>query len=985
MKKNPNSKSGLFSSRTILALVFCSVGVSLATFSFAPAKPVSPARQTGLTLAALSPNFTRPPTLAPSTLASPSTLGASLAAPTSPGTPTFGHPIISGVGGYGFEEDIRLDPTDPNIIYTSAPDSLASDTSWIWHSRDGGKTFKWITAGIPFEGKATACAGGGDAELAVDSAGHLYFADLSLANFGVARSDDKGVTFPCSNTGVPDAVVDRQWYATDGDPTNGGSIYLVNDEVGPGGAMCPNSMAPNNVLVMYRSPVNGLGPTAGLAFGPANKITANLSCDEGIMGNDEVSPIATTTGQPDGMGGFAVLPTPVKHIYVIHDDGNLHQIRLGRCFPVAFGAATPNVSDPSGLNCTDILVKELGTTGVRTGANFPTMAIDNAGNLYAVWEQAPIDGSGDVTGDTVLMYSYSTDEGNTWANPIQIDTSGSADGTLHNNVFAWVAAGDDGRVDIAWYGTPGLSNPNDTTCGQNATNPPLPGMGTNENGPDAATGAVWSLWMIQTLNGHAATPTFTTPVRASEHFSHVGTMFTLIGGQCGNRTLGDFLQTRIGPLGEAQISYADSNSINEPLTPHAMYVRQNGGNGVFAASSPVNIPGLTPFNSVTDPTGDGQYEVAGTTSANMPQLDITSSSVSEITTAPCSVAAPCYQVVMQLNNLSLAPTTAQDPDPDLVWLTQWFVPSNTDPNGGKNFFVYAESTNGGALTCYSGEAAALPNGGGVAITYPGATTLPAANCLSTLGPNGTITIDVPLSNVTEPGAIDNRLHEVTASSMTLSEPANTVPSTAGLGGVLFNLIDVAQGYTFDPLLPTTVVSRKMHGLAGNFDIALPRTGPRGIECRAPGQLPTGASGDYQLIFTFADNLVGVGSATVSSHDPLGATGSVTSSSVGPGANQYTVNLSNVSNAQYLTVTLSSLVDTAGNRGNVVSPQLGILIGDTNADGFVNSADISQTKAQSGQTVGASNFREDVNADGFLNSADISLTKSKSGTALPSTP
>jgi len=62
--------------------------------------------------------------------------------------------------------------------------------------------------------------------------------------------------------------------------------------------------------------------------------------------------------------------------------------------------------------------------------------------------------------------------------------------------------------------------------------------------------------------------------------------------------------------------------------------------------------------------------------------------------------------------------------------------------------------------------------------------------------------------------------------------------------------------------------------------------------------------------------------------------------------------------------------------------MGFLIGDTTGDGFVNSADISQTKSQSGNTVTSSNFREDVNTDGFLNSADISLVKSESGTALP---
>jgi hypothetical protein len=961
MKKNPASKSGLLNQRVFLAFGLCSIGALLAMLSFAPAKPALPARQSGLRLATLTPNFTRRSAIAPSNHTSAATPGASLAAPVSPFTPTFGHPIISGIGGYGFEEDIRLDPTDPNIVYTSAPDSASSDTSWIWHSRDGGKTFKWITAGIPFEGKATACAGGGDSELAVDSAGHLYFNDLTVANFSVARSDDKGVTFPCNNTGVPDTGVDRQWYATDGDPVNGGgSIYLTNDEVGPGAPMCGSSTA-NNVLVMYRSAVGGVGATAGLQFGPVNKITANLSCDEGIMGNDEVSPVATTTGKLNP--GPTVLPTAVKHIYVIHDNATLDQIQIGRCFPVAFGAPVVNMSDPSGLNCDNLPVATF--TGFKTGANFPTMAIDNAGDLYAVWSQAPIDGSGNVIGDTVLMYSYSTSEGNTWSTPIQINTSGSSAGTLHNNVFAWIAAGDDGRVDIAWYGTPNVAS--------------------GPAGPDSCTSCYWSLWMVQSLNAHAATPTFTAPILASEHFSHRGSMYTLIGGQTGDRTLGDFLQMRIGPFGEAQISYADSNSINEPLTPHAMYVRQNGGNGVFAASSPVNIPGLTPFNSVTDPTGDGQYEVAGTTSANMPQLDITNSSVTEITTAPCSVAAPCYQVVIQLNNLSLAPTTAQDPDPDLVWLTQWFVPSSTDATGGKNFFVYAESTNGGALTCYSGEAAALPNGGGVLITYPGATTLPAGSCLSTLGPNGTITIDVPLSNVTEPGAIDNRLHEVTASTMTLSEPANTVPSTAGLGGVLFNLIDVAQGYTFDPLLPTSVVSRKMHGLAGNFDIAIPVNGPRGVECRSPGQLPSGASGDYQLIFTFANNLVGVGSATVSGHDPSGGTGSVTTTSMGPGANQYTVNLSNVSNAQYITVTLNSVVDIAGNRSNVISPQMGVLIGDVNANGLVNSTDTSLVQAQSGKLVTVSNFRMDVNANGLINSTDTSIVQSKSGTGLPSSP
>ncbi|PYK15042.1 MAG: hypothetical protein DME64_08505 [Verrucomicrobia bacterium] len=737
MKKNPSSQSGLFNPRVFVAFTVCSIGALLAMVSFAAPRP-------------------------------------------RPAPPTFGHPIISGIGGVGFEQGLRVDPSNANRLYTSVPGSLSSDTSWIWHSLDGGKTFKWVVGATALEGKVTTCFGGGDTETGVDSAGHLYFADLTLANFSTSRSDDQGATFTCSNTGVPDAVVDRQWYAFDGDPTNGGSIYLTNDEVAQAPASCGAvTNFGQNVVVMYRSPLPGAEAAAGIQFGPANKISNPLGCDEGIMGNNEVSPVATTLGQPTGVPGqFAVLPTPVKHVFVIHDDALLNRILIGRCFPVAFGPPVPNVSDPSGLNCVDLPVANLGSSN-KTGANFPTMAIDKGGNLYAAWEQAPINDSGQVIGDTVLKYSFSTDQGNTWAAPIQIDTSGSPAGTLHNNVFAWAVAGDDGRVDIAWYGTPGV-----------APNP--------SNGPDSCAACDWSLWIVQTLNGHAATPSFTAPILASEHFIHHGSMNTLIGGQNGDRTLGDFLQLRMGPNGEAEIGYADSNNVDESFAPHGMFVRQNGGNGLLVASSPVNISGLSPVNAVSDPSNDGKYEVNGLSSANMPQLDITNSSIRLLTTAPCSAAAPCYQVVMKLNNLSLAPTTAQDPDFDLVWLTQWFVPSTTDPNGGKNFFVYGESFNGAPLQCFAGENAAQAVGGGVTLTYPGITQLPAANCLVTTGRNGTITIDVPLSNVSEPGAIDNRLHEVTASTMTLQQPANTVPPVSGIGGSLFNLIDVAQGYTFDP-------------------------------------------------------------------------------------------------------------------------------------------------------------------------------------------
>jgi len=716
------------------------------------------------------------------------------------GQPTFGQPTISGIQGVGFEQDMRLDPrpsvanpANARAIYTSVPGSLSSDTSWIWRSLDGGRTFKWIPAATPTVGKVNpTCAGGGDTELGVDSQGHLYFADLTLVNFSTARSDDQGQTFfACSNTGVPDTLVDRQWFATDGDPTAGGNIYLVADEIGPGAIQCPVSGLLNNVLAMWRSP-SPLTPAgfAGIEFGPANKVTRVGECDEGIMGNDEVSPVATKTGKIVS-GQPTMLTTAVRHVYVIHDDATLTKIAIGRCFPVPFGAPVPNVSDPSGLNCDDLPVASF--PGSKTGANFPTLAIDKSGNLYAVWEQAPINGTRQVTGDTLLKYSFSTNEGNTWSTPMTIPTPG-----LHNNVFAWPAAGDDGRVDIAFYGTPALQNPADPDCGTN---------GGGRGGPDATTNGIWSLFMVQTLNGHAAPPTFTAPILAGEHYVHKGTMFTLIGGQCGDRTLGDFLQMRIGQQGEAQIAFADSNAITEPLAPHGMYVRQNGGPGLFASTAVTGDPII--FNTTTDPSGDGRYEAAGMTNmTNFANLDILESSMSKPATSDCHPSGTaCYRVKMTLSNLSLLPPGAPDPDTDLVWLTQWFVPA--DPNctqtnrscmrGGKKFFVYAESTAGALVRCFSGENNAQLVGGGVTMTYPGMTQITAAGaCSVVIGAKGKITIDVPISQVSlEDGtqALSSTLFSVTASTMTLAQPANCCPTVfVGIGGTPFNLIDVARAY-----------------------------------------------------------------------------------------------------------------------------------------------------------------------------------------------
>jgi|GEM_PF-598312 len=171
-----------------------------------------------------------------------------------------------------------------------------------------------------------------------------------------------------------------------------------------------------------------------------------------------------------------------------------------------------------------------------------------------------------------------------------------------------------------------------------------------------------------------------------------------------------------------------------------------------------------------------------------------------------------------------------------------------------------------------------------------------------------------------------------------------------------------------PVQPLSAVSRKTHGSAGTFDVDLPLTGTPGIECRSGG-----GTKDHQIVITFASPVTFSGASVTS------GTGTV-SSATGSGTTSVVVNLTGITNAQTITIALWNATDGA-NIGNVYV-QVSVLLGDTTGNGFVNSADVTQTQSQSGQSVTSSNFREDVTADGYIASGDVSLVQAQSSTGLP---
>ncbi len=205
-----------------------------------------------------------------------------------------------------------------------------------------------------------------------------------------------------------------------------------------------------------------------------------------------------------------------------------------------------------------------------------------------------------------------------------------------------------------------------------------------------------------------------------------------------------------------------------------------------------------------------------------------------------------------------------------------------------------------------------------------------------------------------------------------NKPPQAALATVGFFKTGAPITVAIQAPTADPCNPlqlTSAVSRKTHGAAGNFDIDLPLSGEPGIECRTGG-----ANGDFTIVVTFTNNIAS-GTPSVT-----GGTGNISSSPIS--GNTMTINLTGVTDIQQLTVTLDNVMDSFGQTLPQTAVPMNVLFGDTSANKSVNASDISQTKAQAGQAVDTSNFREDVTVNGDINASDIAAVKADSGHSLP---
>jgi hypothetical protein len=297
---------------------------------------------------------------------------------------------------------------DDGAIYATAPWSLVQETSFVWRSRDGGRTFRIQPSRVPtgaVDPRMRPCTfgqGGGDSDVITDRTGRLYFADLWAVNSTIAVSTDGGDTWSCNPVAASSPEQDRPWLApapsADGD--------------GPG----------VDAYLAYRDlAIGGLVPYAGEVAKPL-QLHLDLTRDGGKTWK------AASTYARGRVGTAGPIFTA--------GDGTIYQVYQYRS-----GVWLARSTDQGRTQRLFKVSERFGSP-----ANYWVAGdVDRAGNLYVAWVEQ---GSWDV------LYSVSRDRGVRWSKPLRVSPPASESST-----FPWLAAGKAGDVAIAWYGSAGDHSP----------------------------------------------------------------------------------------------------------------------------------------------------------------------------------------------------------------------------------------------------------------------------------------------------------------------------------------------------------------------------------------------------------------------------------------------------------------------------------------------------------------------------------------------
>lgn len=404
---------------------------------------------------------------------------------------------------YASEPAIRANPA--GNFFASSEHGLGNGTD-AWRSSDGG--LHYVTLVSPNAGSQANTTGfapgGGDTDLATapvkNSAGNynVYVSSLTLANVDVSTSTDNGATWTLNPTSATIPGDDREWIAADG----ASKVCISYHDVGTGNINVNCSMDAGTTFTQLGEAID------------SNHAFATNAVGGNMIGNLMIDPNNHN----------------IYQTFSSVDSGDTTACTVPNSGPCSAHVVYMAVSTDGGKTFTDHTVYDNPNRSVSYGHQFVNVSIDNAGNVYSVFND-----------NHNLFYSYSTNQGATWSSPVQVNH-----GASKTAIFPWSVANNAGHLDIVWYGT----------SYYDGVNPP-------DNYPSSAS---WYVYFAQNLHATTSGSTFTqvtaTPI---VHFGGVCES----GVTCsGNRDLYDDFGVAANPItGLASIVYSDdqyTNDVNDP-------------------------------------------------------------------------------------------------------------------------------------------------------------------------------------------------------------------------------------------------------------------------------------------------------------------------------------------------------------------------------------------------------------------------------------
>jgi len=450
-----------------------------------------------------------------------------------------GNPFVTGFG-VG-----QTCPTSPNCVNTEGEPQIRADPAgrfygssenifcvigglcggtFAWSSNDGGQHFTTL----PLPNSVSECdpanpnqcfgrvgysPAGGDTDIAVapraneNGLYNVYVASLASARTGlvnvfVSSSRNGGHSWFINPAAATIPLDDREWIAADGVNKVCISYHAVS--------------ATNHVFVSCSFDGGVSFTQLGDAFDAAHQYFGGFN---NIGGNIAIDPRNHLIY--DIIGSLTANPALVASDLLCDSTSDcLHAVWVA-------------VSIDGGLTFTDHLIYENPSQTTTYDHQFPSIAIDRSGVVYAAF-----------TDNTNTFYSFSTDFGNTWSKPQQVNS-----GAAKTAIFPWITAGN-GAVDIVYYGSSFAS----------------PGV-VPDNFPDSA---LWYVYFAQNLQATVPGSGFT-QVQASAGVIHHGAVCESGAACTGNRDLLDDFGVASSPTtGLAAIIYTDdqyTNTANEPAGP----------------------------------------------------------------------------------------------------------------------------------------------------------------------------------------------------------------------------------------------------------------------------------------------------------------------------------------------------------------------------------------------------------------------------------